>query len=822
FSEDSGFFEDGFVLKLSAMESVRQGEGIEIRYTLNGDEPTADSLLYEDGIDLAVAAKEALAEAERLEAERREVIHEAEQQKAAAEAEQPETAGSAASTAAAQEETAGSAATTAAAQGETAGSAATTDVGSAEVKAEALAAALEPGETAGNAEDLIEEETAGSSEDPKGAETEAAGSEKEKTAETPSVEEGRETWRKEVWTAASDNGVWPERTRDGICVIPVRACLIQGEDRSPVVTRTYVIGPGVRERWQDVCVVSVSTDSGNLFDYENGIMVKGSHYRTDLENGVREDRAGNFYQEGDSWIKDGHVTLFSPDGEVLMEEDAGLSISGYSSRILPTRSFRAEASRARGSSGDTFSLDIFTPAGGADSPADGAGSGTSAAADSPADGSNDQSMAAAGSPADGGAALSNAADPETGIANTVDRFRKIKFRTHGIPTYHIRSVRNQYAKQLTDECGFPGLTENRLGVMFLNGEFYTVCDVTPSADKAYLCRLFGLNVPDAMEKYSGSDVDVYTRAKIIKLFTADLKDPANREALEQAVDMDNYLFYFALEVLLNNVDWPYNNVTIWRYLGEEDPENPYTDGRIRFVLDDMDQILSNNLHGDPARWSTELIDYLMKDKGATFYHVMECEKYRNTFLTYVDDLLRTAFEPEHACGVLDALYEGLHREYILDYGEAFWKEMEHTAFVTKQNVREKEKLYRANITKYMGLTDRFEVRIEAGEGVTVTWNNDCGTSPDKKIQVLQPGQSRENEYYRGTSFTAEAVPAEGYWFAGWEVNGVPVENAAGNPEKTGTGGAENSGAASIRVSDELLPEGQDAAVTLRAVAVPAQ
>ena len=342
-----------------------------------------------------------------------------------------------------------------------------------------------------------------------------------------------------------------------------------------------------------------------------------------------------------------------------------------------------------------------------------------------------------------------------------DAFRKVKFRSHGIPGYHIRSVRNQYARILTDECGFPGLAQNRLGIMFLNGQFYTVCDVTPSADTDYLCTLFGLNVRDAMEKYSGSDVDVYNKSKIYKLFTADLTVPENQERLEQAVDMDNYLFYFALEVLFNNADWPYNNVTIWRYLGEEDPANPYTDGRIRFVLEDMDQILTNDLHGDPTRWSTELVDYLMKDKGHTFHHVMDCKRYRDTFLTYVDDLLKTAFEPEHACAILDELYGEMKREYILDYGEAFWQEMEDTAEVTKRNVREKEALYRANITEYMGLTERYPVRIETGEGLRVTWNN----------MTVDSGQVWENEYYCGTTFTVTAEPTSGYRFTGWEING---------------------------------------------------
>lgn len=733
FGEESGFFEEGFVLSLTASDSIPKDSNIEIRYTLNGDEPTEESLLYEGGIDLKEAYKEALKEAERREDGRRKAIAKAIEKAEADRLEQEKQAAAGSGT---------------------------------------------------EEEDLSGTEKSAVS----GAEEkEISGKEEKNVPETnPTIEDGRSAWLEEIWTAASDDGVRPERVKDDICVVPVRACLIQGEDKSPVQTRTYVIGPGAAQRYQDVFIASVVTDSANLFDYEKGIMVKGSHYQTDIDKGVRPDRAGNYFQQGDDWVKNGHVTLFSGKGDVLLEEDTGLNISGYSSRNLSTRSFRAEASKARGSSGDYFSLDIFFPA----------SSGTG-----------------------------EADEGEGRAAREVSLFKKIKFRSHGVPTYHIRSVRNQFAKELTDECGFYGLTENRPGVMFLNGEFYTVCDITPSADKEYLCSLFGLNVSKAMEKYSGSDVDVYTKAKILKLFASDLTDPARQEALEQAVDMDNYLFYFALEVLLNNADWPFNNVTIWRYLGEQDPDNPYTDGRIRFVLDDMDQILSNNLHGDPTRWSTELVDYLMKDKGATFHHVMECKKYRDTFLTYVDDLLNTCFKPDHACAVLDKLYGSIKREYLLDYGEDFWSEMEHTAEVTKQNVREKEELYRADIEKYMGLTERYTVRIEAGEGVCVAWNDDCGISPDKKIQSLKSGQTWTGTYYTGTSFTARACVQEGYRFAGWEIDGVLKDNKALDEPDEGQGkNPVNRDLTTILISDALRQkktDGEEAlVVTVRAIAQP--
>lgn len=728
FSEESGFFREGFTLYLGRNPDLPQD--VEIRYTLNGDEPTADSFLYEDGIDLTEAALKMGEEAAAREIRKAEVIREADAAAKAAE-----------EALLAREQ--------AAAAGSTANNPAEQVSGDQSAKQIGGNPAEQPGEQP-------EKQTGGQSAEQSGEKEAASAEEKEKASEEtrPTIEDGRESWEREKWTAAADSGIRPERTEDGICVLPVRACLIQGEDRSPIVTKTYVIGENVRDRY-DVYVASVVTDSYNLFDYDNGIMIPGSHYLTDVANGVREDRAGNFYQNGDEWIKSGHVTLFSPGGEVLLEEDTGLAVAGYSSRIIPTRTLRMEASKAYGTSDDYFHLDIFS-------------------------------------------------DPEKGsgadTASQIDLFKKIKFRTHGIPGYHIRSVRNQYAKELTDECGFPGLTENRLGVVFLNGEFYTVCDIAPSTTADYVCRLFNLNVPDGIEKYSGSDVDVYTRTKIIKLFTADLTQEANQQALEAKVDMDNYLFYFALEVLFNNADWPFNNVTVWRYLGEENPENPCTDGRIRFLIEDMDQILTNGLHGDPTRWSDELIDYLMKDKGNTFHHVMECTRYRDRFLTYVDDLLRTAFEPDHACAVLDRLYAEMKREYILDYGEAFWKEMEDTAETTKQNVREKESLYRKNITKYMELTDRYQARIEAGEGVSVTWNN----------MTVSSGDTWTNDYYCGTSFTVTAHPADGYRIAGWEVNGKKVSGE-------GTDGN------SLTISDALSESGAagnagTAAVTVRAVA----
>ena len=692
FSAGSGFYEKSFVLHLQADAGIPGDDNIEIHYTFNGDDPTAGTPLYTDGIDLEQVIRQLQAEekdkAKEIAAMRRE----------AAEA--------------------------------------------------AAAAAGQEGQDAApeQAENPEEGQASG----------EYAVSAEEKT-----IENQRLQWEKEFYTAASDNGVYVDRSPDGIYVIPIRARLIQGEDSSPVVTRTFVIGPGVYERY-DGYVACISTDSANLFDYDKGIMVRGSSYWKDLEDGKREDRSGNFYQEGEEWSKDCHVTLFSPEGEVLLERDTEVKVSGYSSRGLPTRTLCVEAPTSQESRDDWFDLSFFN---------EGSYSRTgnllkiqgsvldrvTEDKDSP-----DQPGEAWEKEGSAGDTVGIEKVSAVSIPDDPVSFRRIRFRTHGIPNYHIRGVRNEYGKIISDASGFPGFSGARLGIVFLNGKFYTDCDVTPSVTKEYICDLFGLGTPDAVEKYDSSDYDVYTRAKIVKLFECDLTQEENQKALEAAVDMDNYLFYFALEVLFNNADWPFNNVTMWRYNGEHSPDNPYSDGRYRFLLDDLDQILSNDLHGSPEQWSSELIDYLMRDKKNTFCRVMQCHKYRDKFLTYIDDLLQTTFEPDYACAVLDALYRDMEREYVLDYGRDFWAEMEDTAEKTLNNVREKESLYRADIAKYMGLEERYKVTIEAGEGVSVSWNN----------MIVNPGGTWSNEYYRGTSITLEAEPEEGWRFAGWEITGT--------------------------------------------------
>ena len=99
--------------------------------------------------------------------------------------------------------------------------------------------------------------------------------------------------------------------------------LLPGE----TTTATYIIGT----HKYDLPVVSLTTDSSNLWDYYSGIYVKGPNAKPDFPF-----FDANFWQP---WEKECHVEYFGPMQARKFELDASLSIHGGWTRALDQKSF---------------------------------------------------------------------------------------------------------------------------------------------------------------------------------------------------------------------------------------------------------------------------------------------------------------------------------------------------------------------------------------------------------------------------------------------------------------------------------------------------
>lgn len=120
-------------------------------------------------------------------------------------------------------------------------------------------------------------------------------------------------------------------------VIRARA-IKDGAHPSPVITNTYLVDDLGSDRYA-LPVISLNTDSVNLFDPDIGIYVPGNH--------------NNFTQRGEEWERPVHVELFENDGTRSLAQDAGVRIHGGTTRNRPRKSLRMYA-RSR------YSDDWFT------------------------------------------------------------------------------------------------------------------------------------------------------------------------------------------------------------------------------------------------------------------------------------------------------------------------------------------------------------------------------------------------------------------------------------------------------------------------------
>ena len=105
-----------------------------------------------------------------------------------------------------------------------------------------------------------------------------------------------------------------------------------------VFTRTYFYAEKletIEDRFSTY-VVCLTSDPYNLYDYEYGIMVEGK-IRDDYRNSTeyisdKLTQPANFTQKGRDWERDVYVEILSPDGDVLISQNAGIRIFGNAGR----------------------------------------------------------------------------------------------------------------------------------------------------------------------------------------------------------------------------------------------------------------------------------------------------------------------------------------------------------------------------------------------------------------------------------------------------------------------------------------------------------
>ena len=503
---------------------------------------------------------------------------------------------------------------------------------------------------------------------------------------------------------------------EGEKLVPLKARIFYQDEISGIYSWTYILGQNLTERYT-MPVISITCSFKNLYSYENGILADGISKDMARVMGRSTYSVGNYFERGDAWVRDAHVTMFSEDGAKLLKQGIGLSISGGSSRARSVKSFKITAGTQYDENYEKFRLDIFQ-------------------------------------------------NTESDTLSYVNEFTNLKLRTTDM---RVRTFSGALGEKLAAESGFDGYQFSRPAILYLNGDFYSLIDLMPSLSDSFISHRFSL--PDAvyLSKYKKVENTVFDTLSLTSLFEADLTKKANREALEEKVDMDDYLLYYALQVLMNNTDWPGNNFEVWRYEGISSPENRYTDGRARFLMYDIDFIYSRGNVDDDDRGQDVFVNLMEREYYASvsaFSNVMQAKVYRDRFATIVTDLLNTVFDSAHVKSCMEQIYIAKRKELITRLGEStdesmlrYIQDAEKIADARKDELAE-------DFEAYFGMSERYTAQFTADEGVSISWNQ----------MNVRSGERYSCDYYKDVTISCRASADPGYSFSYWLVNGEKVES----------------------------------------------
>ncbi len=454
---------------------------------------------------------------------------------------------------------------------------------------------------------------------------------------------------------------------DQCCVIRAVAVSASGA-ATKTKTNTYFIGT-MEEHVQGVtksseaagsslAVISITVNFNDLFDYENGIYVKGKTFdealaeflngTERLKNDTGRKLAANYNQRGKAWERTAHIDFIESNGtvtECVLQQDCGIRIQGNYSRSDLQKGFRLYARSDYGE--NNFNYTVF------------------------------------------GESFTNDAQ------EVMDKFKVLTLRNGGNCAFTTK-YSDTYWQSLVKDMAVE-TQESRPCVVYLNGEYWGLYILQEDYNDDYFEDTHGVEKEDVIvykgdaETYEigykldegeipeGETVDYYFR-ELIEFFNShdNLESNDDYEAFEKLVDVESALDYYAVELWINNKwDWPGKNWSMWRTI-KVDKNNPYADGRFRFCFYDLEfggvsgegDASTNTIKEDNYK-TYGMLDMNTNNPSVLVYtYLMTNEGFRERFAKRITGLAKGNFEQTKAFAKLEEfqnIYSPLYPQFFARY-----------------------------------------------------------------------------------------------------------------------------------------------------------
>jgi len=495
----------------------------------------------------------------------------------------------------------------------------------------------------------------------------------------------------------------PDSARYGFKAFVIRAVAYNGTTQlSKVFTNTYIIGEELFNRFS-FPVISLVTDPDNFFDYDIGIYVRGATY-----DGTNSNWSGNNHQRGIDWERDVHIQYFTKEGDLVIDQDAGVRIHGGLQRNAAQKSLRLFARAEYGKS--TFDYQLLPQI------------------------------------------------PQ----NSYDRFI---LRT-SFGCWNNTIIKDGLSAQLIKGLGIES-QEYRPVIVLLNGDYWGIQTVrddlgTDHFENKYSIDKESVNIGLNNILYDGT-VNSYEEIESI-IDTSDLSSDIFYEQMENWLDIQNLINYFNAEIYLNNYDWPSGNRKHWNSLEY--------DTKLRWIFFDLDAAFNgrggvsyNALHKatvasggwpNPPK-SVKLLAGLLQNP-----------KFKALFVTNAAYLMNYYFDKD----IVIPKIEEMKQEYLPEIAEhcVRWNFGKVSTWESnvKSNLIDFAKDRRSHVTQHyiseFGLSGTSELTLSCANSA-LDEAIDCGHIYINK-QII-PTDNNIGIYFNDVNMELTAVAASGYEFERW-------------------------------------------------------
>ncbi|WP_026834415.1 CotH kinase family protein [Eubacterium xylanophilum] len=439
---------------------------------------------------------------------------------------------------------------------------------------------------------------------------------------------------KKMALPGSDYGYVPKVSEVPKCTVIRAVAIADDGTASKVVTNSYFVGNDLEKQYPGAKVISLVTDPKNLLDPEIGIYVLGNKYdewiKTDegknMTNGWFKqyyNYQGNYTQKGKDWERPANVEYIDPaTRSAEFNVPAGIRLHGGASRMYTQRSFNVYMKEEYGQKNLKYPL-------------------------IPGDLDKD--------------------------GKQIKKYKRFMIRNGGNDTEYTKfqdiyiqnRVKNRaYATQACTPV-----------VLFLNGEYWGLYNMGVKYSDSSVEETYGIDSKNVViykeaELDEGNDEDQALYDQLMEYADSskkDMKDDAVFDEFCNIMDIDSFADYYATELYIANQDWNLEkNYEIFR-AREVDPENPYADGKWRYMLYDTEQ--SMDLYGSGGPTDKTFTNTLGKD--GLFANAMRNEKFQTKFMQTVDEICDVNFKVDECLADIDN-YAKLYKPLMEKFFDRFY------------------------------------------------------------------------------------------------------------------------------------------------------